>query len=76
MKLLKAEMWDKMQYLFRAYYNRTMHASYFYDGTINLDALKKAYVAVINEHSNLLLTIKKQGEDFTLLDNTFSVVNL
>ncbi len=49
MKIMKAEMWDKMQYLFRAYYNRTMHASYFYDGTLNLDALKKTYVAVIKE---------------------------
>ena len=49
MKIMKAEMWDKMQYLFRAYYNRTMHASYFYDGTLDLDALKKTYVAVIKE---------------------------
>lgn len=49
MKLMKAEMWDKMQYLFRAYYNRTMHASYFYDGQIDIDALKKAYMAVVAE---------------------------
>ena len=24
-KLLKAEMWDKMQYLFRNYYDRMVH---------------------------------------------------
>ncbi|MBQ9114885.1 MAG: hypothetical protein IJY07_03005, partial [Clostridia bacterium] len=30
-------------------YNRTMHASYFYDGQIDIDALKKAYMAVVAE---------------------------
>ena len=81
MKLLKAEMWDKMQYLFRAYYNRTMHASYFYDGTINLDALKKAYVAVINEipvlhstyHNNFIKPYWVINEKFST-DDFFSFV--
>lgn len=69
---MKAEMWDKMQYLFRAYYNRTMHASYFYDGTIDIDALKKVYVAVINEipvlhstyHNNFIKPYWVVNDDF------------
>ena len=41
-KLLKAEMWDKMQYLFRNYYDRMMHCVLYYDGPVDEDALKRA----------------------------------
>ena len=41
-KILKAEMWDKMQYLFRNYYDRMMHCVLYYDGEIDEDALVKA----------------------------------
>ncbi len=37
---LKAEMWDKMQFLFRNYYDRMVHAVLKYDGLIDVDALK------------------------------------
>ena len=41
-KLLKAEMWDKMQYLFRNYYDRMMHCVLYYDGPVDEDALRRA----------------------------------
>ncbi|MEG2450455.1 MAG: condensation domain-containing protein [Clostridia bacterium] len=41
-KLLHAEMWDKMQYLFRNYYDRMMHCTLFYDGIIDKENFKKA----------------------------------
>ncbi len=81
MKLMKAEMWDKMQYLFRAYYNRTMHAAYFYDGTIDIESLKKVYVAVIKEipvlhstyHNNFIKPYWVLNENFSV-DDFFSYV--
>ncbi len=39
---IKAEMWDKMQYLFRNYYNRMMHAVFFYDRPLDADRLKES----------------------------------
>ena len=49
MKLYKAEMWDKMQYLFRNYYNRMMHTAYFYSGTLDEDILAKSFMAVLGK---------------------------
>lgn len=40
-KILKAEMWDKMQYLFRNYYDRMVHCVQYYDAPINVKALKE-----------------------------------
>ena len=40
-KVFKAEMWDKMQYLFRNYYDRMMHCVLYYDGEIDEEALKR-----------------------------------
>ncbi len=80
-KVFKAEMWDKMQYLFRAYYNRTMHAAYYYDGTINEEVLAKVYVAVIKEipvlhstyHNNFIKPYWVLNEEFSSED-FFSVI--
>ena len=44
-KLLKAEMWDKMQYLFRNYYDRMMHCVLYYDGPVDEDALRREIYA-------------------------------
>ena len=30
-----AEMWDKMQYILRNYYDGTMHSAFYYDGTLD-----------------------------------------
>ena len=80
-KIFKAEMWDKMQYLFRAYYNRTMHAAYYYDGTIDETALKKVYEAVINEipvlhstyHNNFIKPYWTLNNNFSA-DDFFSLI--
>ena len=75
-KVLKAEMWDKMQYLFRNYYDRTMHAVYFYDGTIDEDALKRVYDAILKKipvlhstfHNNFIRPYWTVNEDYTSAD--------
>ena len=41
-------MWDKMQYLFRNYYDRTMHAVYRYSARTDVEALKGAYMYVLS----------------------------
>lgn len=41
-KILKAQMWDKMQYLFRNYYDRMMHCVLYYPEPIDEDSFKKA----------------------------------
>lgn len=42
MAIRKAEMWDKMQYLFRNYYDRMIHVACKVKGKIDYDALVKA----------------------------------
>jgi NRPS condensation-like uncharacterized protein len=39
---LKAELWDKIQYLFRNYYDRMMHAVLYLDGCVNYEILRKS----------------------------------
>ncbi len=39
-KILKAEIWDKMQYLFRDFYDRMVHCVQIYDAPIDVDAMK------------------------------------
>lgn len=46
MTKLKAETWDNMQKLFRNYFDGTMHSVFFYDGTLDADALAEAYAYV------------------------------
>ena len=36
MRKLKAEIWDKVQYIFRNYYDRMVHAALYFDGVLNL----------------------------------------
>ena len=39
-KTLKAEIWDKMQYLFRDFYDRMVHCVQIYDAPIDVKAMK------------------------------------
>lgn len=48
MKKIKAEMWDKMQFLFRNYYNRMMHAALYYDEPLDTEKLKIAVKTLID----------------------------
>lgn len=43
-KIIKAEMWDKMQYLFRNYYDRIVHAVLHFDNLIDPGILKNVIV--------------------------------
>lgn len=39
-KKIKAELWDKMQFMFRNYYDRMVHAYMVYDGTLDAEIIK------------------------------------
>ena len=41
-KVFKAEMWDKMQYLFRNYYDRMMHCVLYYDAPVDEALIRRA----------------------------------
>lgn len=43
-KVLRAEIWDKMQYLFRNFYDRMVHCVIYYDAPIDVDILKQALI--------------------------------
>lgn len=46
---LKAELWDKVQFMFRGYYDRMMHVALYYDGKIDLDCLKTALKYILEK---------------------------
>lgn len=48
-KVIKAEMWDRMQYLFRNYYDRMVHVKLAYDGLFDVSALKSAIIFMIEK---------------------------
>lgn len=39
-KKIKAELWDKMQFMFRNYYDRMVHAYMVYDGIVDVEIIK------------------------------------
>lgn len=41
-RYIKAEMWDKMQFLFRSYYDRMIHFKLYYDGKICEERMNNA----------------------------------
>ena len=44
---IPAEMFDKMQYILRNYYDGTMHSVFYYDTTLDEEILKKALAYVV-----------------------------
>lgn len=44
---LKAEMWDRMQFLFRNFYDRMVHLKLYFDGRIDRETLKSAVVFMV-----------------------------
>ena len=44
---LKAEMWDRMQFLFRSFYDRMVHLKLYFDGRIDREVLKSAVVFMV-----------------------------
>lgn len=46
-KTVKAEMWDRMQFLFRSFYDRMIHFKLCYDGEIDIATLKDVLTYMI-----------------------------
>lgn len=47
MKIIKSEMWDRMQFLFRNFYDRMMHCYLLCEGEINTSALREALLFMV-----------------------------
>ena len=74
-KILKAEMWDKMQYLFRNFYDRMVHCVQYYDGLIDVNVLKRVLVFTTEKVPVLHSSFRSnavdpywQVEDYTVND--------
>lgn len=72
---IKAEMWDRMQFLFRNYYDRMVHAKFVYDGELDLSVLKNALLFMIEKapvlHSSFVTTVVEpywKEEEYTIDD--------
>lgn len=57
---LRAEMWDRMQFLFRNYYDRMVHLKFSFKGSFDMGALKNAVVFMVEKapvlHSTFITT--------------------
>ena len=50
MKKLKAEIWDKVQYIFRNYYDRMIHCASYYEGKVDISALRKSLYYIVEKY--------------------------
>lgn len=50
MQKLKAEIWDKVQYIFRNYYDRMIHCASYYEGRADISALRKSIYHIVNKY--------------------------
>lgn len=72
---IKAEMWDRMQFLFRNYYDRMVHAKFSYKGSFDMAALKNAVLYMVEKapvlHSSFNTTVVEpywKEEKYTIDD--------
>lgn len=72
---LKAEMWDRMQFLFRNYYDRMVHAKLTYEGSFDMDVLKNVVLFMVEKapvlHSSFNTTVIEpywKEENYTIGD--------
>ncbi len=72
---IKAEMWDRMQFLFRNYYDRMVHAKLVYEGSFDMPVLKNAVLFMIEKapvfHSSFNTTVLEpywKEESYTIDD--------
>lgn len=73
---VKAEMWDRMQFLFRNYYDRMIHVKLVYNGKFNRDILKNVVVYMVEKAPILHSSFNTAGimepywkkEDYTVDD--------
>lgn len=75
---LRAEMWDRMQFLFRNYYDRMVHLKFSYQGSFDMDALKNAVVFMVEKapvlHSTFITTVASpywKTQDYVIDDIVF-----
>jgi len=45
---IKAELWDKVQYIFRNYYDRMIHFAAYYEGSLDIEALRKSATFIVD----------------------------
>ena len=74
-KKLKAEMWDRMQFLFRNYYDRMVHLKLEYEGKLDVEILKNVVVYMVEKapvlHSSFVTTVLEpywKKEDYQIDD--------
>ncbi len=74
-KKLKAEMWDRMQFLFRNYYDRMVHLKLVYEGRLDISVLKQVIVYMVEKapvlHSSFNTTVLEpywRKENYTVDD--------
>ena len=79
MTRLRAELWDKMHYMFRDFNDRMVHVSLTYDTPIDIEALKSALIIMIEKIPVLHSSFKGNPihpywkvNDYTI-DDIFSV---
>lgn len=72
---IKAEMWDRMQFLFRNYYDRMVHTKLVYEGSFDMQALKNAVLYMVEKapvlHSSFNTTVIEpywKKEDYVIDD--------
>ena len=71
---LKAQLWDKTQFFLSNFYDRMMHYAVFYDGSLDIDIIRKSVKAVVDKvpalHSqykaNFVRPYWKIRQDYTL----------
>lgn len=63
MPKIKAEMWDKMQYLFRNYYDRMVHAVLYYEGSVDASLVKKVLIYTLEKAPVLHSRFRDNGVD-------------
>lgn len=50
MQKLKAEIWDRVQYIFRNYYDRMIHCASYYEGKADITALRKSVYRIVEKY--------------------------
>lgn len=74
MEKLKAELWDKVQYIFRNYYDRMIHAALVYDGEVDLNILRQSIYKIVTHfpilrstfHNSAINPHWEVNEDYTI----------
>lgn len=73
MQKLKAEIWDRVQYIFRNYYDRMIHCAAYYEGKADINALRESVYKIVEHypilrssfHSNAISPSWSVNEDFS-----------